>query len=211
MCCANVISSGHESGEPVNIQCICVYCGSSEGRDEAYALGARHLGQLLAERSITLVYGGANVGLMRILADASLASGGSVIGVMPKALVEKEKAHGGLTKLHVVESMHERKAMMAELADGFIALPGGAGTMDELFEVWTWGQLGFHGKPCGLLNIASYYDPLVTFLDHAVSAGFIRTCHRDMLVIAETAEELISRFTTYLPPTTEKWIQRNET
>ncbi len=195
----------------MNIKCICVYCGSSAGRQEPYGQQARHLGQLLAERSITLVYGGANVGLMRILADASLASGGSVIGVMPRALVDKEKAHHGLTRLHVVGSMHERKALMAELADGFIALPGGAGTMDELFEVWTWGQLGLHGKPCGLLNVASYYDPLVAFLDHAVAEGFIRACHRDMLVVAPTAEELLSRFLTYLPPTAEKWIGRNET
>ncbi len=195
----------------MNIQSICVYCGSSEGRAEAYTQQARQLGQSLAERSITLVYGGANVGLMGILADASLASGGSVIGVMPKALVDKEKAHRGLTKLHVVGSMHERKALMAELADGFIALPGGAGTMDELFEVWTWGQLGFHGKPCGLMNIASYYDSLVVFLEHAVTEGFIRACHRDMLIIAKTTEELLARFTTYLPPTAEKWIGRNET
>ena len=195
----------------MKLNSICVYCGSSEGRDEAYARQARHLGQLLAERSITLVYGGANVGLMRILADAALALGGKVVGVMPKALVGKEKGHGGLTQFHVVESMHERKALMAELADGFIALPGGAGTMDELFEVWTWGQLGLHKKPCGLLNIASYYDPLVTFLDHSVSEGFVRACHRDMLVIADTAEEMLSRFTTYIPPTTEKWIERNET
>jgi uncharacterized protein (TIGR00730 family) len=193
------------------MQCLCVYCGSSAGRDGAYARQARQLGQLLAERSITLVYGGANVGLMRILADASLATGGKVIGVMPRALADKEKAHLGLTELHVVGSMHERKAMMAELADGFIALPGGAGTLDELFEVWTWGQLGFHGKPCGLLNVASYFDPLVTFLDHAVAEGFVKACHRDMLVIAATAEELLSRFTTYLPPTAEKWIGRNET
>jgi uncharacterized protein (TIGR00730 family) len=195
----------------VNIECICVYCGSSAGRDEAYAHQARQLGQLLAERSIQLVYGGTNVGLMKILADASLASGGSVIGVMPKALVAKEKAHHGLTELHVVGSMHERKALMAELADGFIALPGGAGTMDELFEVWTWGQLGLHRKPCGLLNTASYYASLVTFLDHAVAEGFIRACHRDQLIIAESAEELLSRFTTYAPPDAEKWIGPNET
>lgn len=194
----------------MNIARICVYCGSSEGRDEAYARQAQALGRMLAERSIQIVYGGANVGLMRILADASLAAGGSVIGVMPKALVAKEKAHHGLTELHVVGSMHERKALMAELADGFVALPGGAGTMDELFEVWTWGQLGFHGKPCGLLNTASYYDPLVSFLDHAVSEGFIRACHRDMLILANTPEELLARFSTYVPPIAEKWLQRNE-
>jgi uncharacterized protein (TIGR00730 family) len=195
----------------MTIQSICVYCGSSEGRVDTYARQARELGRFLAEHSIRLVYGGANVGLMGILADASLAAGGRVIGVMPKALADKEKAHRGLTELHVVGSMHERKALMAELADGFIALPGGAGTLDELFEMWTWGQLGFHGKPCGLLNSAAYFDPLITFLDHAVSEGFVRACHRDMLVIADTAAELMARFTAYVPPTSEKWLGRNET
>lgn len=195
----------------MKLESICVYCGSSEGRQEAYAQQASHLGQLLARRGITLVYGGANVGLMRVLADAALASGGRVVGVMPQALVDKEKAHGGLTEFHVAGSMHERKALMAKLADGFIALPGGAGTLDELFEVWTWGQLGLHGKPCGLLNVASYYDSLVAFLDHSVVEGFVRGCHRDMLVVADTAEELLSRFTAYIPPTTDKWIHRNET
>lgn len=195
----------------MKLDSICVYCGSSEGRSEAYARQARQLGRLLAEGSISLVYGGANVGLMRILADTVLEGGGKVIGVMPKALVAKEKAHDGLTEFHVVESMHERKALMVDLSDGFIALPGGAGTMDELFEVLTWGQLGFHGKPCGLLNVASYYDSLVAFLDHAVAEGFIRDCHRDMLVVTDSPEEMLSRFATYTPPSTEKWIQRNET
>ncbi|HWQ08941.1 MAG TPA: TIGR00730 family Rossman fold protein, partial [Holophaga sp.] len=145
----------------------------------------------------TLVYGGANVGLMRVVADAAMAGGGKVVGVMPKHLVDREKAHGSLSELHVVASMHERKALMARLSDGFIALPGGAGTMEELFETWTWQQLGLHGKPCGLLNVASYYDPLVAFLDHAVSAGFIRAIHRDMLVVEATPEGILSRFAAY--------------
>lgn len=195
----------------MDLKRICVYCGSSEGRNAAYAVAAERLGRLLARQGISLVYGGANVGLMRILADAAMAAGGEAIGVMPRALVEKEKAHKGLSKLHVVDSMHERKALMAELSDGFIALPGGAGTMDELFEVWTWGQLGFHRKPCGLLNVAAYYDPLAAFLDHAVTEGFVKDLHRDMLVITGTPEEMLDRFRTYTPPVVEKWIQRNET
>ncbi|WP_316676614.1 TIGR00730 family Rossman fold protein [uncultured Tolumonas sp.] len=190
---------------------ICVYCGSSEGRNEAYGTAARSLGRLLAAQGITLVYGGANVGLMRILADSALAAGGRVVGVMPQALVAKEKAHRGLSEFHVADSMHERKALMAELSDGFIALPGGAGTLDELFEMWTWAQLGFHGKPCGLLNVAAYYDPLTAFLDHAVREGFVRDLHRDMLVIAERPEDMLDRFRAYRPPAVEKWIQRNET
>jgi hypothetical protein len=195
----------------VELKAICVYCGSSEGRNPDYAQAAERLGHLLAERGITLVYGGANVGLMRVLADAAMAGGGRAVGVMPKALVEKEKAHRNLNQLHVVASMHERKALMVELADGFIALPGGAGTMDELFEVWTWAQLGFHRKPCGLLNVASYYDPLAAFLDHSVTEGFVKDLHRDMLVMADTPEAMLDRFQTYVPPTVEKWIQRNET
>ena len=188
----------------MDVRCVSVYCGSSPGRDEAYTGQARVLGRLLAERGIKLVYGGANVGVMRALADACLERGGNVVGVMPKHLVAREKAHRGLSEFRIVGSMHERKALMAELADGFIALPGGVGTLDELFEVWTWGQLGLHGKPCGLLNIASYFDPLVAFLDHAVSEGFIKAVHRDMLVVAETAEELISRFAAYVPPAAGK-------
>lgn len=195
----------------MDLKRICVYCGSSEGRNAAYAVAAERLGRLLARQGIGLVYGGANVGLMRILADAAMDAGGEAVGVMPKALVEKEKAHKGLSKLHVVASMHERKALMAELSDGFIALPGGAGTMDELFEVWTWGQLGFHRKPCGLLNVAAYYDPLAVFLDHAVTEGFVKDLHRDMLVVAKTPEEMLDRFRAYAPPVVEKWIQRNET
>ena len=195
----------------MDLKRICVYCGSSEGRNAAYAVAAERLGRLLAGQGIGLVYGGANVGLMRTLADAAMAAGGEAIGVMPKALVEKEKAHKSLSRLHVVDSMHERKALMVELSDGFIALPGGAGTMDELFEVWTWGPLGFHRKPCGLLNVAAYYDPLAAFLDHAVTEGFVKDLHRDMLLIAKTPEELLDRFRSYVPPSVEKWIQRNET
>jgi uncharacterized protein (TIGR00730 family) len=195
----------------MELKSVCVYCGSSEGRNGLYADAARDLGHLLAERSITTIYGGANVGLMRILADASLERGGNVIGVMPRALVAKEKAHQGLTEFHVVGSMHERKALMAELADGFVALPGGAGTLDELFEVWTWGQLGLHAKPCGLLNTAAYYAPLAAFLDHTVAEGFVKACHRDMLILAATAEELLAQFAAYVPPIAQKWIGPNET
>jgi len=195
----------------MKLETICVYCGSSDGRDAAYASRARDLGRLLAGRSITLVYGGANVGLMRALADASLAAGGKVVGVMPKVLVDKEKAHLGLTELRVVGSMHERKALMVELSDAFIALPGGAGTLDELFEVWTWGQLGLHRKPCGLLDISSYYAHLEAFLDHAVSEGFVKACHRDMLMVADSAEGLLSRFAAYVPPVAEKGLHLNET
>jgi uncharacterized protein (TIGR00730 family) len=130
---------------------------------------------------------------------------------MPRALVAKEKAHQGLTEFHEVGSMHERKALMAELADGFIALPGGAGTLDELFEIWTWGQLGLHGKPCGLLNAAGYYAPLAAFLDHTVAEGFVKACHRDMLLLADSAAELLARFATYAPPAAQKWIGPNET
>jgi uncharacterized protein (TIGR00730 family) len=195
----------------MKLNSICVYCGSASGHNGDYAEQARQLGQVLAERSITLVYGGSNIGLMGILADTVLAAKGQVIGVMPKALVAKEVAHLHLTQLHVVDSMHERKALMVELSDGFIAMPGGVGTLDELFEVWTWGQLGFHDKPCGLLNAASYYDPLATFLDHATAEGFIKEPHRHMLMIAGSPEALLSQFEGYVPPRIEKVIHRNET
>lgn len=189
---------------------ICVYCGSSPGNNGEYIDHARKLGRVLAERRITLVYGGSNIGLMGVMADAALEAKGEVIGVMPRVLVAKEVAHRKLSQLHVVESMHERKAMMAELASAFIAMPGGAGTMDELFEVWTWGQLGLHTKPCGLLNIRAYYDRLAAFLDHATLEGFIQAAHRDMLIVAETAEDLLSRFHAYTPPRIEKVIRRSQ-
>lgn len=185
---------------------ICVFCGSSPGNDPAYADAARVLGQTLAERDITLVYGGGHVGLMGVVADAALGAGGEVIGVMPRSLVDREIGHTGLTKLHVVRSMHERKAMMSELSNGFIALPGGNGTLEEFFEVLTWAQLGEHGKPCGLLNVAGYYDPLLEVFDRMVEKDFLKEAHRELVLVAEDPSSLLERFEGYEPPKTIKWI-----
>ena len=167
---------------------LCVFCGSSPGRNPAYLAAAAELGTVLAKRRIGLVYGGASIGLMGAVADAARAAGGEVIGVIPRALVELEVAHTGLADLRVVASMHERKALMAELSDGFIALPGGIGTLEELFEVWTWGQLGSHRKPCALLNVAGFYDRLLGFLDFVADEAFLRPVHREMLLVAETPD-----------------------
>ena len=183
---------------------LCVFCGSSEGNDPAYLQAARALGETLARSGIGLVYGGASVGLMGVLADAALVAGGEVTGVMPRALVEKEIAHGGLSDLRVVGSMHERKALMAELSDGFVALPGGIGTFEELFEVWTWAQLGHHTKPCALLNVRGFYDGLIAFLDKVVERGFMNDAHRSMLIVAQQPMELIERLETYEPPAVPK-------
>jgi len=183
---------------------LAVYCGSKHGTNPAFAVAAADLGRELASRGIGLVYGGASVGLMGVVADAVLAEGGEAIGVIPASMVERELAHGGLTVLHVVGSMHERKALMHDLADGFIALPGGAGTLDELFEMWTWGQLGIHRKPIGLLNVDGYYDRLLGFADEMVEAGFVRLDHRAMLRSARQADELLDRFEGYEAPTA-KW------
>ena len=183
---------------------VCVYCGSAVGNDAAFVHEARALGKLLAAEGMEVVYGGGRVGLMGVLADAALAGGGRVIGVIPRALVQREIAHRGLTDLRVVETMHERKALMAELADGFLALPGGAGTLEELFEAWTWGQLGLHAKPCGLLNIRGYYDALLAFLDRATAEGFVAPRHRAMLVMESDARQLLDRFRQYAPPLA-KW------
>lgn len=185
---------------------ICVYCGSSPGRLDAYAGAARSLAALLVAQNIRLVYGGANVGIMGVLADTVLNLGGEAVGVIPAALVQKEVAHADLTELHVTPSMHERKALMAELSDGFIALPGGIGTLEELFEVWTWAQLGFHHKPCGLLNIEGYFDPLVSFLNHTVDEQFVKLPHRSMLIVECTPEILLDRFRQYAPPAVTKWL-----
>ncbi len=157
---------------------FCVFCGSNEGRNPAFASAARELGRAMAERNITLVYGGGNIGLMGILADTVLTGGGRVIGVIPGFLAEREVAHAGLTDMIVVDSMHERKARMAELSDAFIALPGGLGTLEELFEVWTWRQLGLHAKPCGLLNVSGFFDGLTAFLQHAVDERMLKAEHR---------------------------------
>ena len=174
------------------IRRLCVFCGSSRGADPGYAEAARQLGQALAAAGIELVYGGAAVGLMGEVADAVLAAGGTVIGVMPASLSRRELAHTGLSELHIVGSMHERKAMMAELADGFIAMPGGIGTLEELFEIWTWAQLGHHAKPCSLLNVNGFYDGLISFLDSVVARGFVRPATREMLLVAETPAALLA-------------------
>ena len=179
---------------------ICVYCGSNPGTRPEYLEAAKALGKTLAANQITLVYGGAKIGIMGCIADTVLAEGGEVIGVMPQSLVDREVAHPGLTRLEVVSSMHERKALMAKLSDGFIAMPGGIGTLEEIFEVLTWAQLGFHRKPCGLLNIQGYYDHLSTFLDHVTEEGFVRDVHRAMLQVESAPEEMIKAFEAYQPP-----------
>lgn len=190
---------------------LCVFCGSSAGDDPGYREAARSLGGELARRGIRLVYGGGHVGLMGVLADAVLAGGGHVLGVIPKALMDREVGHGSLTELRVVGSMHERKAMMAAESDGFLALPGGIGTLEELFEVWTWGQLGIHAKPCGILNILGFYDGLITFIRHAVSQGFLRPQHLEMLLLDADAASLLARMVAYRPPAVPKWLERGET
>ena len=189
---------------------VCVFCGSSPGENPAYLSAARTMGAELAGRGLTLVYGGAKVGLMGAVADAALNAGGEVIGVLPAALEKKELAHLGLTRLEVVDSMHERKARMAELSDGFVALPGGAGTLEEIFEIWTWGQLGFHGKPAGFLNVAGYYDKLAGFLDHTVGEAFVKPVHRDMLIFHDDASALLDALAAYQAPTAGKWHERFE-
>jgi len=190
---------------------VCVFCGSSSGRLPAYDAAAADFGRLLAERGIEIVYGGGRVGLMGTLADACLAAGGRVIGVIPEALATKELAHQGCTSLHVVGSMHERKALMAELSDAFVALPGGIGTFEELFEVWTWGQLGFHRKPCGLLNSAGFYDRLLEFLGHAADEQFMRPEHLTMLAQSDDAGALLAQLAAYTPPDVRKWLRQDET
>ena len=187
---------------------VCVFAGSSPGVLAAYADCATTLGRELASQGIAVVYGGAQVGLMGLLADTALAAGGTVIGVIPQALIDREIGHTGLTELHVVGSMHERKALMAELADSFVALPGGAGTLEELIETYTWLQLGLHSKPLGLLNVSGYYDALLAFLDHAVHERFLTQEHRAMLLTADTPEALLDRLASYTPPRTEKWLDR---
>lgn len=189
---------------------ICVFLGSNAGRRPAYREAAAALGTALAKAGIGLVYGGSSVGLMGVLADAALAAGGEVIGIIPQRLVDKEVAHLGLPDLRVVPSMHQRKAQMAELSDAFVALPGGAGTLEELFEVWTWAQLGNHAKPCAVLDVEGYYRRLLDFLDHTVEEGFMRREHRDMLVMAESPVELLDKLAAYRAPTVTKWIDGPE-
>jgi len=187
---------------------ICVFCGSSPGADPRYLAAAREMGRALVARGLGLVYGGGSVGLMGAVADAALAAGGEVVGVIPQVLQIRELAHRRLTALHVVGSMHERKALMAELSDGFVALPGGMGTLEELSEVLTWAQLGLHARPCGLLDVAGYYDPLVAFFDRAVEAGFLRREHRRLLLTAATPAALLDLFRAFIPPRVEQVIDR---
>ncbi|WP_446809422.1 TIGR00730 family Rossman fold protein [Methylomonas sp. 2BW1-5-20] len=193
------------------INSICIYCGSSPGRHEAYGAAARALAEALVSRNIRLIYGGAGIGIMGTVADRVLQLGGEAIGVIPKALAHKEVAHPNLTELHVTQSMHERKMLMAELADGFIALPGGIGTLEELFEIWTWAQLGFHQKPCGVLNVAGYYDALITFLDHVAAEQFVKPHHRDMLMVEADPNLLLDRYVNYQPPAVKLWLSKDET
>lgn len=190
---------------------VCVFCGSSIGGNKAYRDAAEALGQLLARRNIGLVYGGGNVGLMGVIADAVMAAGGDVIGVIPHALNAREIAHTKVTELRVVDSMHTRKAMMADLSDAFIAMPGGVGTFEEFFEAVTWTQLGLHRKPCGLLNVAGFYTPLAAFIDQAVSEGFIKPVHRASIVVDDNPERLLNTLERVHLPDVPKWITPNET
>lgn len=194
----------------MTISRICVYCGSSPGKKPAFTHAAERLAEAMCERGIGLVYGGAAIGVMGAVANAMLDAGGEVIGVIPKSLAVKEVAHDHLTELHVVTSMHERKALMADLADGFIALPGGWGTLEELFEILTWAQLGFHEKPCGLLNVEGYYDGLTGFLDNAIEQQFVRDVCRPMLMTESDPATLLDQFAVYRAPKVRKWMREDE-
>jgi uncharacterized protein (TIGR00730 family) len=190
---------------------VCVFCGSSTGNQTIYRESAEAMGAVLAQRGIGLVYGGGNVGLMGIVADAVLAGGGDVIGVIPRALADREVAHLGVTDLRIVDSMHTRKAMMADLSDAFIAMPGGVGTFEEFFEAVTWTQLGVHRKACGLLNAGEFYTPLAAFLDQAVTAGFIKPVHRAIVVCDEDPTRLLDKLAHVKLPDVPKWIRKEET
>ncbi|WNJ88932.1 TIGR00730 family Rossman fold protein [Bosea sp. 685] len=189
---------------------VCVFCGSNPGNEPVYAAGARAMGAEIARRGLVLVYGGGAVGLMGIVANAALEAGGEVHGVIPRALREKEVGHHDLTRLEVVETMHIRKARMAELSDGFIAMPGGIGTFEELFEIWTWGQLGIHSKPLAFLNVAGFYDPLAAFLDNTVEAGFLKQTHRAMAITDTEPATLLDRMEQYVPAATIKWVEKEQ-
>ena len=194
----------------MNFRRICVFCGSNPGVNRAYKNAAAGLGRLLAERRIELVYGGGNIGLMGVLADAALEASGRVIGVIPESLMAKEVGHQGLTELRVVGSMHERKALMADLAEGFIALPGGYGTFEEFCEVVTWSQLGLHAKPCGVLNVEKYYDPLLALFDHAVKEGFLRSDNRTLVLEERDPRRLLEKMSEFQASDGGKWITDEE-
>ena len=187
---------------------ICVFCGSSSGEDQVYLEAAETVGKFLADNGIELVYGGGRVGLMGKIADAVMENGGRVIGIIPAALDEKEIAHRGITELRVVDSMHERKAMMAALADGFIAMPGGFGTFEEFCEIVTWAQLGIHEKPCALLNVDGFYDHLIALFDHSMRSGFIRPDHRNLVLVGTSIAELFDLMKSYQPPAIPKWMDQ---
>ena len=195
---------------PRRLSAVCVFCGSSAGVDGVYVDAARDLGRLLARRGVTLVYGGARVGGMGAMADSALDDGGRVVGVMPRPLWSREVGHTGLTELLVVDTMHERKALMAERSDAFVALPGGAGTLEELFEMWTWAQLGIHTKPVALLNVGGFFDPLLAMVEHLVTQGFVRPAHRAMLVVEEQPDRLLARLAAYEAPATTRWLTTEE-
>lgn len=188
---------------------ICVFCGSNTGKGEVYRAAARALAEAIVRRGLRLVYGGGSIGLMGVLGEAALAANGHVIGVTPRRLLEREVVHKGLTELHVVETMNERKTLMAELADAFIALPGGIGTLDEMFEMLSWNQLGFHSKPCGLLDAGNYFDHLMAFLDHAAAERFLTTGHRAMVMVEQDPDRLLSRLASEPPPQVGKWLDRD--
>jgi uncharacterized protein (TIGR00730 family) len=190
---------------------LCVFCGSSPGRRPAYAAAARLLGSTLAARNIGMVYGGGNVGLMGLVADAALDAGGEVIGVIPRALVDRELAHRRLSSLRVVETMHERKQLMHDLSDGFIALPGGFGTLDELFEALTWAQLGMHQKPCGLLDVDNFWEPLWQLVERQTAEDFVRPHHKKLLLRADHPDQLLAQFAAFVPGELPKWVKRDET
>lgn len=189
---------------------ICVFCGSNKGVRPIYVTAAQAMAQAMVKRNIGLVYGGGNIGLMGVIADEMLAQGGEVIGVIPRSLVQREVAHHHLTQQHIVNTMHERKALMAELSDGFIAMPGGMGTFDEFCEILTWAQLGIHQKPCGVLNVENYFTPLLTMFDHAVAEGFLHASHRALVLEADAPESLLDAFAGFQPQYVQKWLDLNK-
>lgn len=195
----------------ISLERLCVYCASNDGAHPQYLDAARTFGNALAARGIALAYGGGRVGLMGAVADAVLAAGGEVIGVMPHGLVQREVAHRNLTKLHVVDSMHDRKAMLADMSDAFVALPGGIGTLEEFFETWTWAALGVHRKPVGLLDVAGFWQPLIGLVDHLDVHGFLRGTPRDSLVVRDTPESMLDALIAFEPPPVRQWLRPGET
>ncbi|WP_322105006.1 TIGR00730 family Rossman fold protein [Paraburkholderia sp. J41] len=192
------------------MKAVCVYCGSSHGARPLYTEAAQAFGRALVAADLALVYGGGKVGLMGVIADTVMQNGGRAIGVIPELLVDKEVGHAGLTELHVVPDMHHRKKMMADLSDAFVAMPGGAGTLEELFEVYTWAQLGYHRKPVGVLNIGGFYDPLMALLDHTVREGFMRETYREMLQVDADPAALLAKLSRYHAPAKDKWADLRE-